>query len=132
MKLNTAQQALVTHLADVEVDPLAAVVPVFPVAWGGYVWAAPDWIEPPDDESFCDTRTVGLVVDLIASTVDIEHSQAWLNDRVDEVWAAGVCDIGDNDSTFPERASRPARFSVDGAGELLVVTVTFSRFNLED
>lgn len=131
--LNAAQQALAAHLA-AHVDkcsPLAAVVPAAPVAWAGYVWPATDWISPAEDGTFCASRSVGLVFDLVAGTTDLAESQRWLNDRVDEVWAAGPVDVGDDD-TAPERVLRPILIRPPGGVELLVARVEFTRFTVED
>lgn len=129
--LAAAQTALAVHLnKHVAAEPIAAAVPAVPVAWGGYVWPATDWVTIADEPTYCG-MSVGLVFDVVAGITDLAHSQAWLADRIAEVWDAcsGGVDLG-GDETIPERSFVVGIVRSAEGAELLVARTEFSRVTL--
>lgn len=132
--ISDAQQLLTDCLkaCTTGLDPLQAAAPLNPVAGSAYVWAGDPWVAEPEDGSFCQFGEVTLVVDVVASTAELTQSQAWLADRVAEIWlgcAAGV-DVG-SDRIRPTRTDRPALLQLPGGATLLVARTTFTAFALE-
>lgn len=134
--LTDAQVELAAFLvaAGVQADPISPVVPLNLVGGAAFVWAADPWVSQLDEEgTFCRTRSVGLLVDFVARTVELTQSQAWLADRVDELWVAcagGVPVQGDR--IIPIRANQPNVVQAEKGVAFLVCRVEFSRFDLEN
>lgn len=136
MSAIVGQQALATHLAGIltKCNPVVASVPRNIVGAAAYVWPASPWMITPEDGGYCRTRSVGLVVDLIAPAVDIAEAQVWLAARIEEVWigcSSGVI-VLPGEVITPETVQRPAIMQPEGGGVFLMCTIEFSRFDLED
>jgi hypothetical protein len=133
VSLAAAQAALAEHLDDNLDCRVTAEVPGAPVAGAGYVWPADDWVTMPDEGAFCG-RSVGLRVDVCASTANMIRATAWLAERVDEIWVscAGGVDIPGAEPIVPLRTERPVIVRPVEGGELLVARTEFTRFTLED
>lgn len=127
-----AAEAIVAHIAAhcPEIDPLVAAVPVAPVAGGGYVWPGGDRWAEPDEDSPCRWR-VSLSLDLLASVVDLQHSQSVLAERAWSVLAAcaGGIEVG-GDRAVATSLGTPVVVSATG-GELLAVRIDFSPISIE-
>jgi hypothetical protein len=132
--LADAQKALTEHLRTslTKTDPIQSAAPLNPVAGSAYVWPGEPWLAAADDGAFCTAGDATLVADLVAGTAELTHSQAWLADRLEELWlgcARGV-DVG-VDVITPARADRPALVQTITGATFLVVRVTFTPFRLE-
>lgn len=132
MSLTTAAEAIAAHIAErcPEITPMLATVPVAPVAGGGYVWPGGDQWAEPDEASPC-RWNVSLSLDLLASVVDLQHSQGVLADRAWSVLAActGGVPVG-NDLAVIVSVGSPFVVSAVG-GELLAVRIQFSPISIE-
>ena len=109
-------------------EMVVPAAPTTPTPWTAYVWPADDWVRRELDSSFCSSRSAAVVVDIVASVADIQHSVAWLADRVEEVWdaTAGGVEVG-GDVTFPDSTGSPFVIGTTQGSELLVVRTEFTR-----
>lgn len=134
MKLNALQKALTTHYSThmPSVDRFLGYMPSTPEAGVAYVWQADDWIAPGEGEgTWCRPSIVTYSIDVLASlVVDSQHSQAWLNDVVDEALAAPDFQ-GNDDRCWPVRIPRLRIVQTENGQRFLNASIALSPIALE-